>query len=128
MENRLSFLIPLLFLLAACTKESVPANEVAFVIGSPLEGQMFHQGETVPIKATLTGKESLHGWAIEIRKKSDGVVLYEKSLHTHGLSLSIDESWTNNLTEHTDLVLEVFAQLDHDGNKTSKTVNFHAHP
>ncbi len=122
----LAFALTLTF--DACSKEDNPSNSATISITSPQEGQMFHQGETVAIKATLTGKESLHGWQIVIRKKTDGTVLLDKSAHVHGLTLTVDESWTNDLTEHTDLELEVFAQLDHDGAKTSKTVAFHAHP
>lgn len=133
MKKTLSLLFPMLafalcLALSACSKDNNPVNEATFSITSPQEGQMFHQGETVAIKATLTGKESLHGWQIVIRKKADGTVLLDKSAHVHGLTLTIDESWTNNLTDHTDLELEVFAQLDHDGTKTSKIVSFHAHP
>lgn len=124
----LAFVVPALISLNACKKEEDHGNEATITITSPQEGQMFHQGEAVAIKATLTGKESLHGWAIELRKKSDDMVLLQKSAHVHDLTLTIDESWTNNVTEHTDLVLEVFVQLDHDGTKTSKVVNFHAHP
>lgn len=112
----------------SCTRESVPVNVASFAISSPQEGQLVHLGETVSIKATLSGTETLHGWAIEIRKKADGTVLYEKSLHTHGLSLHIDETWTDGVPDNADLVLEVFAQLDHDGAKTSTTVNLHSQP
>ena len=111
-----------------CTSQEQSTNEASFDIISPTQDQMFHPGEAVPIKATLTGKEPLHGWSVEIRKKADGTVLFAKSLHTHGPTLGIDESWTNDLADHTDLVLEVFAQLDHDGTLASKTVDFHAHP
>lgn len=133
MKHHHLLLFPLIALLSltlldSCKKNEEHANEAIIDITSPKEGQMFHQGETVNIKATLTGKEILHGWEVVIRKKSDGMVLFEKDLHVHDLTLTIDESWTNNLTDHTDLVLEVFAQLDHDGIKTSKVVNFHAHP
>lgn len=114
--------------LDACKKDNSMTNEATFDITSPQEGQMFHAGEIVPIKATLTGKDLLHGWGIELRKKADGTVLLSKSIHEHGMTLTIDETWTNDVTEHTDLELEVFAQLDHDGTKTSKIVNFHAHP
>lgn len=124
----LAVVVPALLSLNACKKEEDHGNEATIDILSPQEGQMFHQGEAVPIKAKLTGKETLHGWEIEIRKKSDGTVLFQKSAHVHDLTLTVDESWTNDVTEHTDLVLEVFAQLDHDGTKTSKSVNFHAHP
>lgn len=123
-----AFLLPALITLHACKKDEDHGNEATIVIASPQEGQMFHQGETVPIKATLTGKESLHGWEVQIRKKSDGTVLFQKDAHDHALTFTIDESWANNVTAHTDLVLEVFAQVDHDGAKTSKVVNFHAHP
>lgn len=122
------FALPGLISLNSCKKNEEPVNEATFSITSPQEGQMFHQGEVVAIKATLTGKETLHGWQIVLRKKSDGSVLFEKNAHVHDLTLTIDETWTNNLPDHTDLELEVFAQLDHDGTKTSKVVNFHAHP
>ena len=133
MKHHHFLLLPLITLLSlvlldSCKKDEAHANEATIDITSPQEGQMFHQGETVNIKATLTGKESLHGWEVVVRKKSDGAVLFEKDAHVHDLILIIDESWTNSLTDHTDLVLEVFAQLDHDGTKTSKVINFHAHP
>lgn len=133
MKKQFLLLFPILALsvltaLNSCKKTEEPANSATISISSPQEGQMFHQGETVAIKATLTGKETLHGWQIVLRKKSDGAVLFEKNAHVHDLTLTIDETWTNDLTDHTDLVLEVFAQLDHDGTKTSKVVNFHAHP
>jgi len=134
MKKYLVHLLPIialssLALFNACAKDDHGhGNEATIIIASPTEGQMFHGGENVPIKATLTGTETLHGWKVEIRNKLDGTVLFATDAHEHALTLSIDDVWTNNLTEHTDLVLEVFAQLDHDGTLLSKTVNFHAHP
>ncbi len=119
----------LLFSVAACHKhDSSDEGEVRIEISSPREGQQFHHGEEVPIRATLTSTATLHGWAIEIRKKTDGTVLFTDDVHDHKKTFSIERSWKNNLTEHTDLVLEVFAQIDHDGKKTSRTLTFHAHP
>lgn len=113
----------------ACKKDDHDhGNEATIEITSPTEGQQFHSGETMTIKATLTGKETLHGWKIEIRKKSDGTVLFSDDEHTHGKTLTVERTWVNNVTEHTDLVVEVFAQLDHDGKSTSKSVNTQAHP
>lgn len=123
-----SLLVVSTFLLDACKKDEEHANEATIEIITPQEGQMFHSGETVTIQATLTGKESLHGWKVEIRKAADNSVVFEADAHDHALSFAINETWTNNVTEHTNLVLEVFAQLDHDGTLTSKKVNFHAHP
>jgi len=124
-----SILLFSLVMMNACKKDDHDhGNEATITISSPTEGQQFHNGETVTIKATLTGTESLHGWKIEIRKKSDGTVLFSEDEHDHATTFTLEKTWTNNLTEHTDLILEVFAQLDHDGLATSKTVNFHAHP
>jgi hypothetical protein len=115
--------------LNACKKDDEHhANEATIEISSPTEGQMVMNGATLEIKATLTGKESLHGWKVELRKKDDGTVLFTADSHDHLMVLTIDETWTNNVTEHTNLELEVFAQLDHDGTMTSKIVNLHAHP
>ncbi len=134
MKKFLFYLLPTIALfslvaLNACKKdEDHHTNEATIEISSPTEGQMVMPGAILPIKATLTGHESLHGWKVELRKKSDNTVLFTADAHDHDLVLTIDEEWTNNVTEHTELVLEVFAQLDHDGAMTSKTVNLHAHP
>ncbi len=115
--------------LSSCHKhEDTAAGEVTIEIKSPREGQQFHQSEQVAIDAIISSKETLHGWAVEIRRKSDGTVLFAKDDHDHKRSYTISLTWQNNLTEHTDLILEVFAQIDHDGKKVSKKVAFHAHP
>ncbi len=113
----------------SCHKhDSVGEGDVTIEIISPREGQQFHSGEQVPIRANITSSATLHGWAIEIRKKSDGQVLFVEDAHDHKKSFTLEKSWKNTMTEHTDLILEVFAQIDHDGKKTSRRVTFHAHP
>ncbi len=113
----------------ACHKHhEVDPNEVTIEITSPREGQQFHANEEVPISARISSAQTLHGWAVQIRKKADGTVLFADDAHSHQKTFLISASWKNTLTEHTDLILEVFAQIDHDGKKTSKTLTFHAHP
>lgn len=122
-------LLGLLLSAAACHKhDNSDEGDVRIEISSPREGQQFHHDEEVPIRATLTSTAILHGWAVEIRKKTDGTVLFTDNAHDHKKTFSIERSWKNNLTAHTDLVLEVFAQIDHDGKKTSRSLTFHAHP
>lgn len=133
MKKRFLFLLSALALMGlvclnACKKDDNQTNDATIEISSPTEGQMVMGGATLAIQATLTGKETLHGWKIEIRKKADDSVVYEVENHDHAVMLGINESWTNNMTDHTDLVLEVSAEIDHDGTFVSKTVNFHAHP
>lgn len=113
----------------ACHKhDSVNEGDVSIEIISPREGQQFRRGEQVPIRAKITSPATLHGWAIEIRKKSNGQILFVEDSHDHKKSFTLEKSWENTMTERTDLILEVFAQIDHDGKKTSKQVTFYALP
>lgn len=114
--------------LTSCKKDEEPQNEAIIEIASPSAGQIFMGGATVPVKAILTGVEILHGWKVEIRKVADDSVVFTAESHEHAQTFSIDEAWTNNVTEHSDMVVEVFAQLDHDGTMQSQTVHFHCHP
>lgn len=123
------FLAVCLMILGSCHKhDSVDESDVTIEIISPREGQRFLSGEQVPIRARITSTETLHGWAVEIRKKSDGHVLFSENLRDHKKAFTIEKSWESAVAEHTDLILEVFAQIDHDGKKTSKQLTFHAHP
>jgi hypothetical protein len=112
----------------ACEKEE-HQHDAEISILAPTAGQTFSLNQTVSIQADITSEEELHGWEITLRKKSDNTVLYTTDEHTHGTTLQIREQWVNNVANHTDVVLEVKAALDHAGSdfKTA-TVEFHCHP
>ena len=112
----------------ACEKEA-HQHDADISILAPTAGQTFSLNQTVSIQADITSEEELHGWEITLRKKSDNTVLYTTDEHTHGTTLQIREQWVNNVANHTDVVLEVKAALDHTGSdfKTA-TVEFHCHP
>ena len=133
MKKILFYILPAfaLFSLVAfssCKKDDEPQNSATIEISTPTEAQIFMGGATVPVKATMTGVEMLHGWKVEIRKVADNSVVFTAEAHEHAQSFTIDEAWVNNVTHHSDMVLEVFAQIDHDGAMQSKTVHFHCHP
>ncbi len=123
------FLAVCLMILGSCHKhDSVNESDVTIEIITPREGQRLYSGEPVPIRVRITSTETLHGWAIEIRRKSDGQVLFSENLRDHKKAFTIEKSWESTVAEHTDLVLEVFAQIDHDGKRTSKQLTFHVYP
>lgn len=112
----------------ACEKDKHD-HEAEITILSPTAGQTFSLNQTVSIQADITSEEELHGWEITLKKKSDNTVLYTTDKHTHGTSLQIREQWVNNVTAHTDVVLEVKVALDHTSSETkTATVEFHCHP
>ena len=104
-------------------------NSATITITSPAEGSVVNAGQTVAITGTISAINTLHGYNIIIRRKSDNVEIFKKEVHDHAANLTISESWTvDAFTQHTDLELEVIATLDHDGKTASKKVNFHAMP
>lgn len=133
MKN-LKFLFPILFitsLFIACDndKDEDQKLDASITIESPTTGQVFEKGDTIHIEADIEAAQELHGWEIVIRKKADNSVVYSEDRHTHGEALHIHEHWVNNVTAHTDLILEVTAALDHSGkNLKTETVSFHCHP
>jgi hypothetical protein len=127
------FILPLwisLVVTSGCTKEEeVPALEAEISILSPTAGQTFAGNQTVLLQADISAETELHGWQIQLRRKSDNTVIYEADRHIHGTTLQIREQWVNTLSSHTDLILEVTAALDHNSEQTQKaSVAFHCHP
>lgn len=119
-----------LFLLGACSKEeTTPKLEATIHITSPSPGQVFEKGDTIHIEADIEAKQELHGWELVIRKKADNSVVYTTDKHTHGTTLHIHDHWVNDVTQHSDMVLEITAALDHSGdNLKTEKVDFHCHP
>lgn len=122
--------LAMVVLINSCKNDEDPIVDTANIsITTPAEGAMIEQGAPVHITGTITTEGELHGYEIYIRKKSDNTVVFSVDEHVHGKTLSFDEQWVNNVTTHSDMELEVVANLSHEGDVTvSKKVNFHCHP
>lgn len=122
--------LAIVVLINSCKNDEDPIVDTANIsITTPAEGATIEQGDPVHITGTITTEGELHGYEIYIRKKSDNTVVFSMDEHVHGKTLSFDEQWVNNVTTHSDMELEVVANLSHEGDVTvSKKVNFHCHP
>lgn len=131
-QSKLFALMAIIFIVFAgsCKNDDDPIVSTAdIVVSTPAEGSMFEQGETIHITGTITTEGELHGYEIYIRNISDNSVAFSFEEHAHGKSLTFDEQWVNNVTDHSDMELEVIAILSHEGDiSVSKKVNFHCHP
>lgn len=107
-------------------KESLP--KVTITIDSPASGTMYNGGDTVFIHAHIAADKEIHGWELSIARLANGQVVFDTHEHTHKKDYHIDTFWVNNVTMHSDMVLKLTAELDHEGKTESKTVNFHCHP
>lgn len=105
-----------------------PAVSADIQIMSPVTGSVFHSGDTVYIKANITSAAELHGFDVVITNASIDSVVFNTNGHAHAKTQNIDTFWVNNVMGHSDMKLDVMAIIDHDGNKTTKSINFHCHP
>jgi len=119
--------------LPSCKKEKdethpTPAPAATFTVSSPEEGKEYHHGMTIPITATISAASEMHGFEATITNTTTEEIVFEIHQHAHGEIIILDTSWTNNVAEHSSMVLVIEAVIDHDGTIESKTVSFHCHP
>lgn len=122
MKRLLLILIPSLFLMS-CFKDK-DAPEVT--ITSPTAGQVIDSGTAIHMSAHITDK-SLHHLTVNLILSGTGTILYTTEPAVHDLtSYDFDETWNaSGFTGMADLMLEVIA-IDHEDNKTLKSVAFKA--
>lgn len=112
--------------LIACKKENDVENPV-ITISSPVTNQTFESEDSVAVKFTVKDAD-LHEVGFKITIKDSDSVLYSKAKsHTHDNPYVWDRKLKLVVSDHTDAVLTVEAE-DHNGNATTKSVNFHIHP
>ncbi|NUO02935.1 MAG: hypothetical protein HUU01_20190 [Saprospiraceae bacterium] len=129
MKNILSFALAafaaILFFSACDNDKENPLPEIT--IESPAEGTTFEFGDTVHIEVDITHTEELHEYLAELKKVSDGTVLFSTGEHSHSTEVHVHEHWVNNVTSHSDMELVVTA-TDHTDKTSTKKVHFHCHP
>jgi len=119
--------------LNSCKKEKddeqvTPEAVATFEVASPEEGKEYHHGMEIPITIAIAATSELHGYEVTLTNTTTNEVVFEVHQHAHSQNLLIDESWINNVEDHSSMVLQVDAVIDHDGTIESKTVSFHCHP
>jgi len=114
------------FSIISCKKKK--ENEITIELTSKVEGEKFSKDQKVSIKGTITASsEDIHEYTITIKNETSGATEFTKTEHANAKSISFDESWINNVSDHSDMMLTIAAE-DHDGKKETFTAHFHCHP
>lgn len=100
------------------------------VINTPTEDQMFGLNDVVTISGTVSGNFDLHGYEVKLFNESNSdSLMFESFTHGHSESINFSETWTNTVSDHSDVRVEVSALADHEGNdRETAVVNIHCHP
>jgi hypothetical protein len=116
----------------SCTKGvSSSANsgetKCTISIGKPLQADSYNQGDKMLIKITFAGKQgNLEGYHINIRNKTDGSLVFNKSLKLKQPTMNANEEWVNNVSATSEMELEAIALTDTLGGTEWKKIYFTA--
>jgi hypothetical protein len=129
MKNTL-FISMMALLIVACNKkepgENNPSNigneSIAITINTPNENESFDFNETVSVEGWVIGTSHVHGYTVElINQSNQDSILYSHEVHDHGNELQFQETWTNNLSDTSTVLIRVEAFGDHEGG-SSETI------
>lgn len=127
---KLTLLLTLIItLFPACKKDHSHEDPASaeITIYSPSESQGFDKGDTVFIKAKISGSAEMHGYEVHLRRVSDNAEMFLDDKHIEATNYDINGYWVNDGAIKSDMVLEVVANLDHEGNTKSQQIKCHCH-
>jgi len=112
-------------LFAACQKKDttpVDPSKVNIALMQPYDGQVYHKGDTVFVKSTVTYNTELHGYELSIADSATGTTYYSLDEHIHDDHFDISEYWVDTLSSPATLQFSMTVEIDHDGNEVTKNV------
>ncbi|MBL7943709.1 MAG: hypothetical protein JNM00_13130 [Flavobacteriales bacterium] len=131
-KNLMLFAATAAVVLVACKKdtEETPMDSVTATIEihEPVAGHVYEMGDTVFVEVHINANTEIHGYEAYLINETEADTVWSDQLEDHGTAFNFDGFWVNDVTDHSDMRFEVSAILDHDGNKTTKEVEFHCHP
>lgn len=129
MKNTFPIILIFFAALSGCIKHSLeeelpplPTATVTFL--RPAPGDVFHSGDSINIKATVTSTAELHGYDLLIRKAGEASNYFFVHIHDHGDTVHIDQNWKDTLTSPANLEAELSIYLDHEGHTQKTKVSF----
>jgi hypothetical protein len=124
MKSKINYFIlfSVLFIgLTACHKDE---NVTATInLMEPMENDTIPFGTELHMHGTIVGTGELHGYSLTLKNLTNDTIVYSSTNSTHQESYAFDEHWVNNVTDTSLIQVSVVVEVDHDGNKESKTVN-----
>jgi hypothetical protein len=107
----------LLLLFWACDKrEPEPSGDVETLVGAPLQGQVYPQGDTIFLKADMSaGNWTMHAYEIYVYDSAN--VYFSTGEHLHELIYEIDTFFVNRVNSSAKATVEFRLHMDHKGDR-----------
>jgi hypothetical protein len=123
-----SFLLISIFVIS-CKKDGT--NDVAFeggiTITSPNAGDTISGTQTI-VTGSITGNMDLHGYHVVLYKASDNSILAETEVDHHSSSITLHDTLVYSVSQLTPVRLHVESAYNHEGDMTTKDVNYVIQP
>jgi hypothetical protein len=118
------FLIASLSLIVSCKKkvEETPVT-ASISISSISENDTVLPSEALHLTGTIAGSAEMHGYTVTFTNLTTGNPVFSKVYDLHSANYSVDETWTNNVSDTSTVQLKIVVEKDHDGNLETKTIN-----
>jgi hypothetical protein len=113
----------LTFSIFSCHKHEDEATTANITLMEPGDNDTIAFGSEIHVEGTISSNGELHGYTLEIVNSGDNSIVFSKSSSTHASSYAFHEHWMNNVSDTTNMRITIDAMLNHDGLKTSKSIN-----
>ncbi len=117
--------------LISCKKNKEEEQEEAFVGGititTPAESDTVSGNYSV-LTGSITGNMTLHGYHVVLYKTSDNSVITEYEVDEHATGFTLSDTINYNVSAITPVRLKVESAYNHEGDLTTKEVNYVIQP
>lgn len=127
-------MLPICGLLLSCehkpevqpTQETTKKQESSIVFSDllPEQGAVFNHFEAVVIQAELEWDQTLHGYEVYLKNLTNGDTVFQVAQHVHGLKLTVEEEWINEVEHDANMQLDFVARTSHEGESVVKSIYF----
>jgi len=96
-------------------------DPIMITFNTPNENESFDFNEVVTAEGWIMRASNVHGYTVELLNQSNqDSVLYTHEVHDHGNELHFNDTWTNDLSDTSTVMIRIVAFGDHEAN-TSET-------
>lgn len=106
--------------LSSCTKEKNGATSVDIVFTEPTASDTVLSYNQVHAEGTIVGDGTMEGYTVSLIDAGSGTVLYSNTYDVQAKSYNFHEHWTNNLSDTTQVNVRVVANMDKNGNTSTR--------
>lgn len=121
MKKHIAFALMALSIFS-CKKEEEAEVTATITISAPAANDTIPFGQAVHLTGTVTGSAEMHGFTVSYTNVTTGSTLLSQVHDVHSSGYTLDETWTNNVSDTSIVKLLVHVEKDHDGNMEMKEI------